>query len=78
MHDDVPFLIVEVLSPADSHAELMRKFADYARLSIPHIWLVDPIAKQLSIYRDGSLIATPRLELPDHSFAITACEVFEA
>ena len=48
----------------------MRKFADYAALGIPHIWLVDPIATRLSIYHDESLEAVRQFEVPAHGVVI--------
>jgi Uma2 family endonuclease len=37
-----PDLVVEVLSPDDRPAEVLRKIADYLQAGIPHIWIVDP------------------------------------
>ena len=71
-----PNALIEVLSPDDSCAELMSRFADYANMGVPHIWLVDPIARRFSIYREGSLIASPRLELPQHSVVIELSDIF--
>ena len=76
MPETRPLIVIEVLSPNDSHAELMRKFADYASLGIPHIWLVDPIAKRFSIYHDESLTAMPQFEVPGHSVSIRPADIF--
>ena len=73
-----PLIAIEVLSPDDSYAELMRKFADYASLGIPHIWLVDPIAKRLSIYHDESLDAVRQLEVLAHGLVVRPSDVFPA
>jgi Uma2 family endonuclease len=37
-----PDLVVEILSPDDRTAEVLRKIADYLQAGIPHIWIVDP------------------------------------
>jgi len=37
-----PDLVIEVLSPDDRPAEVLRKIADYLQAGIPHIWIVDP------------------------------------
>jgi Uma2 family endonuclease len=37
-----PDLVVEILSPDDRTAEMLRKIADYLQAGIPHIWIVDP------------------------------------
>ena len=65
-----------MLSPDESHVELMSKFADYTGMSVPHIWLVDPITKGFSVYHEGSLIASQRLELPEYSVVIELFDIF--
>ena len=37
-----PDLLIEILSPDDRPAEVLRKIADYLLAGIPHIWIVDP------------------------------------
>jgi Uma2 family endonuclease len=37
-----PGLVIEILSPDDRTAEVLRKIADYLQAGIPHIWIVDP------------------------------------
>jgi Uma2 family endonuclease len=37
-----PDLVIEILSPDDRTAEVLRKIADYLQAGIPHIWIVDP------------------------------------
>lgn len=73
-----PLVVIKVLSPDDSYAELMRKFNDYATLGIPHIWLCDPIAKRLSVYHDESLEAVRQLELSAHGVVIRPSNLFPA
>jgi Uma2 family endonuclease len=37
-----PDLVIEILSPDDRPAEVLRKIADYLQAGIPRIWIVDP------------------------------------
>jgi Uma2 family endonuclease len=37
-----PDLVIEILSPDDRPAEVLKKIADYLQAGIPHIWIVDP------------------------------------
>lgn len=39
---DPPLLIVEVLSPDDSYAEIQSEVADYFRMEVPAVWIVEP------------------------------------
>jgi Uma2 family endonuclease len=37
-----PDLVIEILSPDDRPAKVLRKIADYLQAGVPHIWIVDP------------------------------------
>ena len=41
----------EVVSPTTAGADRGRKMRIYARESVGHLWLVDPLAKTLEVYR---------------------------
>jgi Uma2 family endonuclease len=46
-----PDWVCEVVSPATGALDRGRKVRIYAREAIPHLWLVDPLAKTLEVYR---------------------------
>ena len=46
-----PDWVCEVLSPSTSRFDRTRKLPVYARAGIPHLWLLDPLAETLEIYR---------------------------
>ena len=37
-----PDLVIEIVSPDDSVAEMLGKVGDYLAAGIPHIWVIDP------------------------------------
>ncbi len=41
----------EVVSPTTAGADRVRKMRIYARESVDHLWLVDPLAKTVEVYR---------------------------
>ena len=41
----------EVVSPTTAGADRVRKMRIYARESVGHLWLVDPLAKTVEVYR---------------------------
>jgi len=41
----------EVASPAPVHVDRVRKMNLYARQGLAHLWLVDPLARVLEVYR---------------------------
>jgi Uma2 family endonuclease len=56
-----PRLAVEVLSPNDRADRITRKMMDYIRNGVPLVWLIDPDAKLVTVFRpDG-----PPYELKD-------------
>ncbi len=46
-----PDWICEVLSPATFRIDRIKKMRIYARFGVSHVWLVDPIAKTLEVFR---------------------------
>jgi Uma2 family endonuclease len=46
-----PDWVCEVLSPSTSRFDRTRKLPVYARASIPYVWLLDPLAETLEVYR---------------------------
>jgi Uma2 family endonuclease len=46
-----PRLAVEVLSPNDRVGRVMRKITDYLRSGVGLVWLVDPEARNVTVYR---------------------------
>jgi Uma2 family endonuclease len=67
-----PDWVCEVLSDSTRSVDRVKKMPIYAREGVPHVWLVDPIAQTVEVFRlDGAtyrLVAThagdelPRLE----------------
>jgi hypothetical protein len=51
-----PIAVFEVLSPEDTVLKIRRKLADYAKMGIPQIWVVDPEDGASLRYLDGELL----------------------
>ena len=47
----VPELIVECLSPSNRKGSIQDLLGDYARISVPEVWLLDPQALRFTSYR---------------------------
>ena len=45
-----PTLAVEVLSPSSQRLDRVTKLALYARFGVPHVWIVDPVARTIECY----------------------------
>jgi Uma2 family endonuclease len=70
-----PLAVFEILSPEDSMSRMLGKLAEYERMGIAAIWLIDP-AKQLYLrYQNGQLSPGSVFELPGTSFAVPFSEI---
>ena len=47
----VPDWVCEVLSPSTAKIDRARKMRHYAAAKVGHVWLVDPVATTLEVYR---------------------------
>jgi Uma2 family endonuclease len=48
-----PDWVCEVVSPSTERIDRARKMVVYARVKVPHLWLVNPLAQTLEIYDLG-------------------------
>lgn len=51
--ENVPALAVEVLSPNDRHSKTARRIAEFQKAGIPLVWVIDPEACDVTVYRLG-------------------------
>ena len=49
-----PHLIVEILSPTDSWAEMRQKIDDYFSIGVGTLWIVDPDEETVYVYHSAS------------------------
>ena len=66
-----PLVIVEVVSPDNGYYYLVEKVEDYRVWGVPNIWVVDPLAKRLSLYTASGLQYVSSLALADYPFELT-------
>jgi Uma2 family endonuclease len=57
-----PLAVFEVLSPEDTVKRLKQKLAEYAKMGIPQIWVVDPDNGSFERYEAGRLGPATRFE----------------
>lgn len=51
--EELPKLVVEVLSPNDRTGKVMRRISQYLQRGVPLVWLVDPEVRSVTVYRPG-------------------------
>jgi len=72
----VPELVIEIISPGQTFGDLTNKATDYLQAGVDRVWVVDPKAQAVTIFRNDGLPQTvkpdgsindsllPELELP--------------
>jgi Uma2 family endonuclease len=70
-----PLAVFEVLSPEDYHLRLKRKLADYARMGIPAIFVVDPEDGAFEQFVEGAFRPQTEFSLPGTSIAFPFSEI---
>ncbi len=58
----LPDLAIEVLSPDDRPGRVARKIAHYMQAGVPLLWVIDPEAEQVTVWKPGE---SPRTAGPD-------------
>ena len=73
-----PLICIEVLSPEDRIQRMQERIADYARMGVEHIWLIDPISRRAWIATaDGSLThVEAEFTVPGTPVLVSLAEVF--
>ncbi|MHB2016716.1 MAG: Uma2 family endonuclease [Candidatus Xenobia bacterium] len=51
-----PTLAVEVLSPRDRYGDVQEKVLLYLEAGVQIVWIVDPVARNVSVYHPGSAL----------------------
>jgi len=51
-----PLLCVEILSPEDTHMQLVVRLDDYLAMGVPECWVIDPKLRRGSVYSRAGLI----------------------
>jgi Uma2 family endonuclease len=53
--DEIPQLVVEVLSPNDRWSKVMRRVTQYLKRGVSVVWVVDPEDRTVSVHRRDQL-----------------------
>lgn len=70
-----PLAVFEILSPEDSMTRMLEKLADYERMGIGAIWVIEPAKPSYFQYSEGKLIPASTFQLPGTGFAVSLAEV---
>jgi Uma2 family endonuclease len=73
-----PLIVVEILSKDDRHSALIEKLEEYRVWGVPHIWVIDPLAKRFAVYYESGIQNVSSLSLHEYPFQLTPAELFES
>jgi Uma2 family endonuclease len=70
-----PVAVFEILSPEDTVLKVRRKLADYAKMGIPQIWVIDPEDGASLRYLEGELLRGEVFEEPSRGISFRIEEI---
>ncbi len=53
---DAPDLAIEIVSPTDKHYDVIEKTSAYLKAGTRLVWVIEPIAKTVTVYRSETEI----------------------
>jgi Uma2 family endonuclease len=71
-----PVLVVEILSPDDTYSETQSRAADYLRMGVPCVWIIDPTTRTGRQCVGDAWIAGPTLEVPETQIRVSLLRLF--
>jgi Uma2 family endonuclease len=75
-----PLIAIEILSPSDRIPRVLVRLADFWKMGIHNIWVLDPIDRVALVYTENGLrvAETERLTVADSPIFLDLNEVFSA
>jgi len=70
-----PLAVFEILSPEDSMTRMLEKLADYERMGIGAIWVIEPKKPSYFQYSEGKLVPASVFQLPGTGFTVSMTEI---
>jgi Uma2 family endonuclease len=61
---EAPVLVVEILSPDDTYADMQERAADYRRMGVQTVWIIDPKTRTGRYCVGDVWTAASRLHVP--------------
>ena len=74
---ETPFIVLEIVSPDDTYAELMTKLAEYETMGVAHVWIADPGLRTLRVFKNGNLLHVDAFDVPEFGLRFTASALFD-
>ena len=73
---DAPVLVVEILSPDDSYTDTQERAADYRKMGVGTVWIIDPKTRTGRQCIGDTWTAAERLTVPDTGIHVELSSLF--
>ncbi|MGD0346106.1 MAG: Uma2 family endonuclease [Terracidiphilus sp.] len=70
-----PLAVFEILSPEDTMARMLEKLADYERMGVAAIWVIEPTKQVYYQFQSGQLTPGEIFALPGTSYTVPFAEI---
>jgi Uma2 family endonuclease len=70
-----PLAVFEILSPEDTMARMLEKLADYERMGVAAIWVIEPTKQVYYRFQAGQLTPDTTFSLPGTSYTVPFAEI---
>jgi Uma2 family endonuclease len=70
-----PLAIFEILSPEDRMMRVLGRLADFDRMGVGAIWVIDPATKNYYRYASGQLASASLFVLPGTNYQVAMTEI---
>jgi Uma2 family endonuclease len=74
---DPPLLIIEILSPDDTYSDTEERAADYQRMGVETVWIIDPQTRTGRMCVGSSWTSAMRLEVPGTPIYVELAAMFD-
>ena len=72
-----PIACIEILSPDDSLHQMAERIADYQKMGVGNVWIIDPAAREGYDCRPGGLFKSSEFRVDGSAINLRLTELFE-
>ncbi len=73
---DPPLIVIEIISPTETAADLLEKLDDYETMGVLNLWVIHPAQRRGWTVRDASWHRTTLFEVKDSAIHLDLDETF--
>jgi len=71
-----PLIAIEVLSASNTRRDMLKKWEDYDRMGIQHVWVIDPATRTGLLREGGELAPAMQFDVPGSPIYLDVAQLF--